>query len=638
MCGIAGVWAAGGLAPEQIVKEMTSTLHHRGPDSNDVWTSPNGCVGLGHARLAIVDLSWHGRQPMHSRSGRYVITFNGEIYNHLELRANLGTSVSWRGHSDTETLLEAIDQLGLMKALEAAVGMFALALWDRKTDSLSLARDRMGEKPLYFGRGKQGIAFASELKALRRCPGLDLSLDVDALKDFVRVGYVASPRSVFRGIKKLPPGNVLTFSSPYDDGSTAAYWTLPTPNTQISQVSSPHDDETWLSNLEELLDRSVRQQMLSDVPLGAFLSGGIDSSLIVALMQRASSQSIRTFSMGVRDQGEDESHHARKVAEYLGTDHTEMIVSPEDVLAVVPKLVGVYDEPFADSSQVPAILLSQLTRQHVTVALSGDAGDELFGGYNRYITAARFEPFMAKVPFAMRRLVAELLGIIPTRYWDGLSASEIARRVMYVPPSMGEKMARLAGFLAAPTGQQAYLRTVSQWLDEAIIPLRSSGSTPQLREFHSVSLPQHMMWWDMQSYLPDDILVKVDRAAMAYSLETRVPFLDHRIVEFSLSIPMQYKIRGGQSKWLLRQLLARHVPPHLFERPKQGFTLPLADWLRGPLRDWAEDLLAPQALNSTALFNSDMVGKAWQQHLSKRFNHQKGLWTVLMFQSWLKSQ
>lgn len=637
MCGIAGMWATGALAPGPIVKEMTVALHHRGPDSNDVWISPNGCVGLGHARLAIVDLSEHGRQPMQSRSGRYVIVFNGEIYNHLELRTNLGASVSWRGHSDTETLLEAIDQLGLVKALEASVGMFALALWDRETESLSLARDRMGEKPLYYGRGSQGIVFASELKALRRCPSLDFSLDVEALQDYVRVGYIASPRSAFRGIKKLPTGGVLTFASPSEDGSTAAYWALPTPITHTSQSSLSHDNEIWLSNLEELLDRSVRQQMLSDVPLGAFLSGGIDSSLIVALMQRASSQRVRTFSMGLSDQIEDESQHARKVAEYLGTDHTEMIVSPADVLAVIPKLAGIYDEPFADSSQVPTVLLSQLTRRHVTVALSGDAGDELFGGYNRYITAARLEPVMEKVPFAMRRLVAGLIRVIPTSCWDGLSTNEIASRVMHVPPSMGEKIARLAGFLAASNGQHAYLRTVSQWLHESIIPLRSSVTTPQLPEVPSASLPQKMMWWDMQSYLLDDILVKVDRAAMAYSLETRVPFLDHRIVEFSLSIPMQYKIRGGQSKWLLRQLLSRHVPPNLFERPKQGFTLPIADWLRGPLRDWAEDLLTPQALNATALFNTDMVCKVWQQHLSKRFNHQKGLWTVLMFQSWLKS-
>lgn len=636
MCGISGLWASGVLAPGPIVKDMTVALHHRGPDSSDVWISPSSSVALGHARLAIVDLSEFGRQPMESHSGRYVIVFNGEIYNHHEMRVNLGSSVSWRGHSDTETLLEAIDQWGLVRALQASVGMFALALWDRETDSLSLARDRMGEKPLYYGRGTQGMVFASELKALRRCPGLDLSLDGDALQDYVRVGYVASPRSAFRGIKKLPPGTVLTFSSPYDEGSTAAYWTLPTPTTHLSQVSSPHDDGIWLSNLEQLLDRSVRQQMLSDVPLGAFLSGGIDSSLIVALMQRASSQRIRTFSMGVRNQGEDESRHARKVADYLGTDHTEMIVSPEDVLAVVPKLAGIYDEPFADSSQVPTVLLSQLTRRHVTVALSGDAGDELFGGYNRYITAARLESVMAKVPFAMRRLVAGLLSVIPARYWDGLSASEIARRVMHLPPSMGEKMARLAGFLAAPNGQQAYLRTVSQWLDESGIPLNSRASRPMLPDFPSVALPQKMMCWDMQSYLPDDILVKVDRAAMANSLETRVPFLDHRIVEFSLSTPMQYKIRGGQSKWLLRELLARHMPRELFERPKQGFTLPLAEWLRGPLRDWAEDLLAPRAVSSTGLLNSDMVVKVWQQHLSKQFNHQRGLWTILMLMSWLR--
>lgn len=638
MCGISGLWASGALAPGPIVKDMTVALHHRGPDSSDVWISPNGCVGLGHARLAIVDLSEFGNQPMESHSGRYVIVFNGEIYNHLELRTNLGASVPWRGHSDTETLLEVIDQWGLVKALQASVGMFAIALWDREAGSLTLARDRMGEKPLYYGRGTQGMAFASELKALRRCPGLDLSLDIEALQDYVRVGYVACPRSAFRGVKKLPPGSVLTFASSHDDGTATVYWTLPAPVSHNRVVISTQDDEALLSDLEHLLDRSVRQQMLSDVPLGAFLSGGIDSSLIVALMQRASSQRIRTFSMGVREQGEDESKHARKVAEYLGTEHTEIIVSPEDVLAVVPKLAGIYDEPFADSSQVPTVLLSQLTRQHVTVALSGDAGDELFGGYNRYITAARLEPVMEHMPFAMRHLLAGFLRGVPARYWDGLSANETARRMMHLPPSMGEKMARLAGFLDAPTSQDAYLRTVSQWLNETKIPLSSPGSRPMFPDFPSVTLPQQMMCWDMQTYLPDDILVKVDRAAMAYSLETRVPFLDYRIVEFSLATPMHYKIRDGQSKWLLRQLLARQVPSNLFERPKQGFTLPLAEWLRGPLRDWAEDLLTPQALDATGLLNSNMVRKTWQEHLNRQFNHQRGLWTVLMLQSWLRSQ
>jgi asparagine synthase (glutamine-hydrolysing) len=392
-----------------------------------------------------------------------------------------------------------------------------------------------------------------------------------------------------------------------------------------------------LSGLEHLLDRSIRQQMLSDVPLGAFLSGGIDSSLIVALMQRASSQRVRTFSMGVREQGEDESKHARRVAEYLGTEHTEIIVSAEDVLAVVPKLAGIYDEPFADSSQVPTVLLSQLTRRHVTVALSGDAGDELFGGYNRYITAARLEPVMKQIPFATRRMLAGLLRAVPTRYWDGLSANETARRMMHLPPSMDEKMARLAGFIAAPTGQDAYLRTVSQWLDEAKMPLSSPGCRPMLPDFPSVALPQQMMCWDMQTYLPDDILVKVDRAAMSYSLETRVPFLDYRIVEFSLTTPMHYKIRNGQSKWLLRQLLARHVPHNLFERPKQGFTLPLAEWLRGPLRDWAEDLLTPHALDATGLLNSKLVREMWTDHLNRKCNHQRGLWTILMLLSWLKN-
>jgi asparagine synthase (glutamine-hydrolysing) len=575
---------------------------------------------------------------MHSRSGRYVITFNGEIYNHLELRTKLGANILWRGHSDTETLLEAIDQMGLLRALEASVGMFALGLWDRETDCLLLARDRMGEKPLYYGRGAQGLVFASELKALRQCPDLDLSLDLDALQDYVRVGYVASPQSAFRGIKKVQPGNVLTFSSPYDHGSTATYWTLPTPVYLKGQISSPYDDETCLSNLKQLLVKSVRQQMLSDVPLGAFLSGGVDSSLIVALMQSESSQRIRTFSMGILGHDEDESQHAAKVAKYLDTDHVEMILSPKDLLDTVPKLVEIYDEPFADSSQIPTVLLSQLTKRHVSVALSGDGADELFGGYNRYITSSRLEYFLARFPLPMRCLVGEFLRAIPTKYWDGLYTNEIIRNLMCVPPSIGEKIARLAGLLTASTAQQAYQRMVSQWLNESFIPIHSSGTTIQLTEFPSASLSQQMMLWDMQSYLPNDILVKIDRASMASSLEMRVPFLDHRIVEFSQSIPMHYKIRGRQSKWLLRQLVRSYLPPNLLERPKQGFTLPLADWLRGPLRDWAEDLLSPQALNNSALFNADIVSKVWQQHLSKRFNHQKGLWTVLMYQLWLKYQ
>lgn len=621
-----------------IAKDMTTALHHRGPDSSDVWTSPNDGIALGHARLAIVDLSEHGRQPMHSRSGRYVIVFNGEIYNHSELRARLGTSVRWRGHSDTETLLEAIDQEGLVSALKASVGMFALALWDRQACTLALARDRLGEKPLYYGRVAGGLAFASELKALRRCPGLDLSLDVEALQDYLRVGYVASPRSAFRSVKKLQPGVVVTFSSRNAEGLTAPYWTLPKPTLIGGDTTSADADEAYLSKLEHLLDSSVRQQMLSDVPLGAFLSGGIDSSLIAALMQRASSERIRTFSMGVRDHGEDESQHARRVAEYLGTDHTEMLVEPADVLAVIPKLAAIYDEPFADSSQVPTALLSQLTRQYVTVALSGDAGDELFGGYNRYTAGARIAPVLRHMPFSMRRLAAGLLRAVPGRYWDNCLSSETARRLVNAPPAPGEKVARLAGFLAASTPQQAYLRTVSQWLDESDVPLRSSASAPQLAEPPSTALPQQMMWWDLQTYLPDDILVKVDRAAMAYSLETRVPFLDYRIVEFSLSTPIQYKIRSGKSKWLLRELLARHLPRDLFERPKQGFTLPLADWLRGPLREWAEDLLTQRALDATDLLDSGKVRKIWQEHLNKQVNHQRGLWTVLMLQSWVRAQ
>lgn len=638
MCGITGVWTSGVMAPGGIAQDMLSTLRHRGPDGIGTWISAERGVSLGHARLSIVDLSTHGHQPMHSRSGRYVIVLNGEIYNHMELRELLGVNFPWRGHSDTETLLEAIDQWGLVKALELSVGMFAFGLWDRHEQTLSLARDRLGEKPLYYSQYANHLIFASELKALNRCPNIDFTLDEDAIKKYFEFGYIPTPFSIYRRIKKILPGTVSTWTSLDAEASVIEYWKLPIPTIQSEESTIEKGDGFWLEQLNHLLDRSIRLQMLSDVPLGAFLSGGIDSSLIVALMQRASLHPIRTFSMGIRDHGEDESSHSRKVAAFLGTDHTEMMVTPDDVLSVIPKLTGIYDEPFADASQVPTVLLSHLTRQHVTVALSGDAGDELFGGYNRYVTAARLESVMKAIPVEIRRVVAGLLHCVPSQLLEDVFSNPAARRIMHLPHSMGEKVSRLAGFLSASSSQEAYASLVSQWLSQSKNPLHSPYIMQKLADMPGIALPQKMMWWDMQTYLPDDILVKIDRAAMASSLETRVPFLDHRVIEFSMNIPMKYKIRGGKSKWLLRQLLANHLPINLFERPKQGFTLPLAQWLRGPLRDWAEDLLSPQKLNSSGLLQADLVQELWSEHLSGQCNHQRGLWTVLMFQAWMDTR
>lgn len=631
------MWGRGPIAPHEVVVAMTAALNHRGPDSRGVWALQDGSLALGHARLAIVDLSEQGHQPMASRSGRYMVVFNGEIYNHAELRRTLDGDFAWRGHSDTETLLEAIERWGLVEALGRAVGMFAIALWDCEQGTLTLARDRMGEKPLYYASGSAGLAFASELKSLRHCPGLDFSLDRDALGGYVRFGFVASPHSAYKGVRKLPPASLLVLRSPQDSAEPVRYWTLPRP---LADAAAGHpsetDDRARLDELDGLVRRSVRDQMLADVPLGAFLSGGIDSSLIVALMQQGAGQRVRTFSMGFGDGGDDELSTARQTAAHLGTDHTELVVTPSDVLAVVPRLAAIYDEPFADSSQVPTVLLSRLTRQHVTVALTGDAGDELFGGYNRYLIAARLQPRLERWPGWLRRGAGSLLGTLPSDTID--AAAGFARRhgASRLPPVLGEKVARIAQFMAAPTGMEAYLGTVSQWMEGA--PLLSPAVAPALDDLPGTALPQRMMWWDMQTYLTDDILVKVDRAAMASSLETRVPFLDHRIVEFALRTPMHCKIRGRQTKWLLRQLLARHVPTAWFDRPKQGFSVPLDAWLRGPLRDWAESLLSTSRLGESRLLDVERVRRTWIDHLGGRRNHQRALWTVLMLQAWLAEE
>ncbi|MDP2007329.1 MAG: asparagine synthase (glutamine-hydrolyzing) [Rubrivivax sp.] len=636
MCGITGYWSNRDGSPTERVTAMTKALRHRGPDSDGLWTSPDGALALGHARLAIVDLSAQGAQPMTSRSGRYVTVFNGEIYNHLELRNDLAGAFAWRGHSDTETLLEGLERWGLTGTLQRAVGMFAIAVWDRDHDTLSLARDRMGEKPLHYSSGPSGLAFASEIKALRTCPNIDLALNEEAIRGFVQFGFIAGTQSVFRSITKVAPATVLTWKSPDAQPTATSYWAMPFPASgQAAQPAAAQDDAAQLDQLDALLRRSVRQQLLADVPLGAFLSGGLDSSLIVALMQEHSAQPVKTFSMGFGGGHGDELSQARATAQRLGTSHTELIVTPQDVLDVVPSLASIYDEPFADASQIPTVLLSRLTRQHVTVALSGDAGDELFGGYNRYLVAERFGHLLGSVPLGVRRALAGLLRALPARALDRLSTVRAQACGHRLPPALAEKVSRLAQFFEANDGRQAYLGMLSQWTQQGRVPLVGSAPVPELPMLADVPLAQRMMYWDMQAYLPDDILVKVDRAAMASSLETRVPFLDHRVIEFALATPMSNKIRNGESKWLLRRLLDRHLPDASFDGPKQGFTVPLADWLRGPLRDWAEQLLEPAALAATGFVDAAQVRRTWSEHLRGR-NHQRGLWTILMLQTWLR--
>lgn len=631
MCGIAGLWSTGHDRPADVIGSMIAALRHRGPDSEGQWLADDGSLALGHTRLAIVDLSAQGRQPMVSPSGRYVIVFNGELYNHLEIRERLGDALPWRGHSDTETFLSAIEHWGIERALEAAVGMFAFGLWDRLAKKLILARDRLGEKPLHYAPVAGGLAFASEIKALLCCPGIDDSPDEDALKSYLHLGFIMAPRSAFRGIRKLPAGIMMTFDAPDRPGVATRYWQLPRPPEEAPSGARSSDAER-LDTLERLLRTSVRQQMLADVPLGAFLSGGIDSSLIVTLMQQASNRPVRTFSMGFGEGQDDELAAASRTAQRLGTQHTELLVTPADVLATLPRMASIYDEPFADSSQVPTTLLSQLTRHHVTVALTGDAGDELFGGYNRYLLAnliqARFGQWSAR----SRHRLGDLLGALPANAVDRVAAAARGIGLRTVPVSLGEKTARIARFIRTDSAIEAYTSTLSQWIER--VPVNGAGAALRLESLPGRSLPQQMMWWDLQTYLVDDILVKVDRAAMASSLETRVPMLDHRVVEFAVTLPLDMKIRDGRSKWPLRQLLHRLLPGLDFDRPKQGFSVPLDAWLRGPLRDWAESLLAAERLAELGWVDGPAVRQTWAEHLTGRRNHVRALWTVLMLQAW----
>lgn len=635
MCGIAGLWIADKVNLKGHLRAMISRLVHRGPDQNGFWGDCDSSLVMGHTRLSILDLTEQGKQPMLSPDGRYVLVFNGEIYNHNEIRGALGNKVPWRGSSDTETLLGAIDEWGLQEALRISVGMFAIALWDRKERKLSLARDRMGEKPLYVASVPGGIAFASEIKSLREYNSTDLSLDSSALIDYMHLGYVPGDQTAFAHIRKIPKGKICIYHSPVKEAVQHDYWTFPSPKLNDSSISL--DDVEVIKEFEGLLDRSIREQMLADVPVGAFLSGGIDSSLIAAMMQRASSTPINTFTMGFTGYSGDEAGHARKVANFLGANHTEINIEPKNVIDAVPLMAEIYDEPFADSSQIPTFLLSKLARQHVTVALSGDGGDELFGGYNRYLAAEKLALVFKHLPFNFRKGVAATLRFIPSNAFDVMSKQVSRVAGFQLPSDVGEKVGRIASFLDARDGKGAYLNAISRWQSANEMPILGCLKGIHLPDCDHPSLAQCMMWWDMQTYLPDDILVKVDRASMAASLETRVPLLDYRLVEFALRTPMHFKIRNGETKWIMRALLKKFIPPTLFERPKQGFGLPLGEWLRGPLRGWAESLLESNKIQKTGFLDPVAVSRIWREHCRGIVNHEKGLWTILMLQAWLEN-
>lgn len=649
MCGIAG-WL-GFESATVVATMMGDTLVHRGPDDGGSWIDANAGVALVHRRLSILDLSPAGHQPMVSCSGRYVIAFNGEIYNHLELRAELekvgagGTApVSWRGHADTETLLAAIEAWGVEATLKKSVGMFALALWDRESRTLTLARDRMGEKPLYYGWQGRTFLFGSELKALRAHPEFQGEVDRDVLALYLRYNYVPAPYSIYKRIFKLPPGAYATLTasdSPGMQPRLTFYWRVL--DAAARPVREELDGATALAELDAALRRAIGGQMVADVPLGAFLSGGIDSSTVVALMQVQSNRPVKTFTIGFHEKGYNEAEHAHAVAAHLGCEHTELYVTPEQAMAVIPHLPDLYDEPFADSSQIPTFLVAQLARQHVTVSLSGDGGDELFGGYNRYFWATRIWRGLGFVPHALRAGMAGAMTGLSPAAWNRLfelAGFMLPARLRYANP--GDKLHKLAEMLGARSPEEVYLYLVSQWKRPTDL-VSGASEPPTVLTDHQRWAPlerfeSRMMYLDQMSYLPDDILVKVDRAAMGVSLETRAPFLDHRMVEFAWQLPMRMKIRDGQGKWLLRQLLYRYVPREMIDRPKMGFGVPIDVWLRGPLREWAEALLSAERLLREGYFKPEPIREKWQEHLSGRRNWAYYLWTVLMFQSWLERQ
>ncbi len=647
MCGIAGLWDSSKTSgPElrTIASQMADRLAHRGPDDAGVWVDAAAGLALGFRRLAILDLSPTGHQPMLSRCGRYVIVFNGEVYNFAELRANLEAKGHViRGQSDTEVILAAISEWGLEAAVQKFVGMFALALWDRRQRTLHLVRDRLGIKPLYYGRAGKTFLFGSELKALRVCPDWKPEINRDALALQMRYGYIPQPYSIYKGIYKLPPGCILTLraNSFAENGhdTPRPYWSAKevAHNGAASPLDGPESEV--VEQLDALLREAVRLRMRADVPLGAFLSGGIDSSTVVALMQAQSSRPVKTYTIGFYENEYDEARQARAVATHLGTDHTEFYLTPEETLAVIPKLPVLFDEPFSDSSQIPTYLVSWLARREVTVNLSGDGGDELFGGYNRYFWSRRVNRMLAWIPRPLRRAVAWSLHRFSPEEWDRIFAwinpLVAPHRRVRLP---GDKVYKFSGLLETEGLEQFYRRLVSQWTSpESIVPEAQEAQHLLNDRSQWPSLPdsiQMMMFLDLVSYLPDDILTKVDRASMGVSLEARVPLLDHRVVEFTSRLPLHMKVKNGGGKWALRQVLQRYVPARLVERPKMGFGVPVGKWLRGPLRQWAEDLLGENRLRREGYLRSEPIRQIWAEHLTGRRNWEQRLWPVLMFQAW----
>lgn len=644
MCGIAGLYCRDNSRnrdeSKSIAERMNDAMHVRGPDSHGLWQDPDSPLVLAHRRLAIIDLSADGHQPMQSASDRYVVSYNGEIYNYLEIQKELSAlGVKFKGRSDTEVMLAAIDRWGLNAALQKLNGMFAIALWDRQTRELHLIRDRVGKKPLYFGwiggenAKNRDFGFASELKALCAHPKFEKRINRQALNGYMRVAAVSAPHSIYEDVYMLPPGHRICINTETLDRKTdflslmQPYWSPKTAiqSARAGMINRP--DEDIIDEFEGVLSTCVKDRMMSDVPLGAFLSGGIDSSSVVALMQAQSSTKIKTYTIGFKEAGFNEAEYAKDVAAHLQTDHHELYLSANDAMNIIPDLPQMYDEPLGDSSAIPTFLVSKFARQDVTVALSGDGGDEMLGGYNRHIQGPNIWNTMRFIPHPLRKLMTRTAQSVQTETWDKLRPSS---------PQFGRKIHKAAGIFALKDPEQVYHGLLTQWDNSDDVVLHSLTHHNHFDFPEGLSMAEKMMFADFTSYMHHSILTKVDRASMAVSLEARAPLLDKRVFNYAWSLPMHMKIRGGKGKYLLREVLARHIPRHLFERPKQGFAIPVGDWLRGPLKDWAQDLLDPTALKTDGIFDPAAIQTVWDAHLAGQGNHSERLWTLLMLQAWKK--
>lgn len=634
MCGFTGYINSKNIDPS-LLERMGALISHRGPDSSGIWVDQELGIGMCHRRLSIIDLSEAGHQPMLSKSKRFVIAFNGEIYNYQNIKDDLEKEnpTLWNGHSDTEIILEGFERWGVDETLAKMVGMFSISLIDRDNKLLYLIRDRAGEKPLYFGWQDSDFFFGSELKSFHVHPGFKKQICKDALADFFRYNYIPSNKSIYVGIKKLNPGTVYQYNFDTKEELEYSYWSINNLKPKDKEIGT---SENYVSQLDELLKKTIKDQMITDVPLGAFLSGGVDSSTIVAIMQEISTVPVKTFSIGFDEAEYDEAVYAKEVAKHLGTDHTELYVSPKDAMDVIPLLPKMYDEPFSDSSQIPTFLVAQLAKKQVTVSLSGDAGDELFGGYNRYLLTQNTWNKISKIPMPLRNMVSKSLLSIDAEKIDrvyNLTKIFVPKKFQF--SNFGHKAHKAAGVLNSRDISTLYQGLITHWNPESII----NGFNKKNQEYKfcidkSISNIENMMLWDFQTYLPDDILVKVDRAAMSTSLETRVPFLDHRIIEFAMNLEIGQKIKNGTGKWLLREVLYKYVPKNLIERPKKGFGIPLDQWLRGPLKDWVYETLSESNLKKHGLLNIKKINKKVEEHMSRKYNWQYLIWDVLMFQSW----